>query len=139
MSTLMFLSSDPFRAAIPGETDLNSCCCCCCEEDPDPAGFGVRIGRPPYDAAAADVTSRFWRESLLWWLGGETGDRGGYNILKIDTNQLITAWLKSLALNLLVVLFALLHLSTFNEIINLKSSKKTAPGFESIYRLCLQA
>jgi len=57
MSTFMFLSSDPFRAAIPGETDLNSCCCC--EEDPDPAGFGVRIGRPPYDAAAADVTSRF--------------------------------------------------------------------------------
>jgi hypothetical protein len=44
------------------------------------------------------VTSRFWRESLLWWLGGDTGDRGGYNILKIGQNQLIKDWLKPLVL-----------------------------------------
>ena len=53
MSTLMLLSSDPFRAAIPGEADLRRSC----EDDPD--GFGVRVGSPAYEAAAAVVARRF--------------------------------------------------------------------------------
>ena len=79
----MILSSGFFLIAMPGDDEARRCGCCSCRVD----GFGFKApiepkllplllpARSEFEANAGSLV-------LAAWLGGDTGDSGGYIKLK---------------------------------------------------------